>query len=422
MLYPLDILGLDPIDLPPDFTSFRRSGRRAAASTRQTLVSLDTGNFGKTGVPNPFTAGRSVELSSSDWISSAKNFALAGDGGAVSVGNLPFSQVRKKRTRTKRGRGESDNQIKGPIPPLELSPNRWIRGTASTLDPNSTKLVHRKVTSLLNKLTVKNFDSVSNQIISWANKSENEDDGRTLVQVAELIFVRAINEPLGSEMYLRLCQKVMDQISPNVQKVSIKNTDGKPIAGGQLFRKFLVGRIQEEFERGWVPKHAKVIPSSGEDEAAEQAKHKDGVVGKLELYSDQHYAAQKAKRRRLGLTMFLGELFKAKVLPERIMHRCVKKLLCNQENPDEEAIENLCKLLTTIGQTLDTGKARIHMNVYVSRMDQLTECQNIRPRFRFMLQVGLSVWRQSLLLASRNDYRTSWNYEVVNGFRVTQLR
>ena len=116
------------------------------------------------------------------------------------------------------------------------------------------------------------------------------------------------------------------------------------------------------------------------------------------LYSEEYYAAQKAKRQGLGLIKFIGELFKLQMLTERIMHECVKKLLGNVENPEEEEIESLCKLLTTVGALLDTPKARAHMDVYFSRMKELTKSPNVNSRMQFMLQV-----RFFCFVASAND-------------------
>jgi translation initiation factor 4G len=185
---------------------------------------------------------------------------------------------------------------------------------------------------------------------------------------------------------------MMEQISPSVQDDGIKNTEGKPIAGGQLFRKYLLNRCQEDFERGWVAKEttaAAAATKALEDQAAKAAneKAKDGENEEVVLYSEEYYAAQKAKRQGLGLIKFIGELFKLQMLTERIMHECVKKLLGNVENPEEEEIESLCKLLSTVGAILDTPKARAHMDVYFSRMRELTKSQNVSSRMQFMLQV-----------------------------------
>jgi translation initiation factor 4G len=276
-----------------------------------------------------------------------------------------------------------------PVAPLQVSANRWDR-KAMQIDPDSPELVDRKIMALLNKLTMKKFDSISDQVIAWANKSEKEKDGRTLIQVIRLIFKKAIDEATWSELYARLCRKMMEQISPKVQDDGIKNPEGKPIAGGQLFRKHLLNRCQEDFERGWVAKEATAAVKASEDEAAKAANQQSGTE-EVALYSDEYYAAQKAKRQGLGLIKFIGELFKLHMLPERIMHGCVKKLLGNVENPEEEEIESLCILLTTVGANLDIPKARAHMDVYFSRMKELAKSPNVSSRLQFMLQVGTKI-------------------------------
>lgn len=279
-----------------------------------------------------------------------------------------------------------------PVAPLEMSANRWVAGSTvrkpGASDTDSPELVDRKVKGLLNKLTMEKFDSISDKIISWANKSENEKDGRTLIQVIRLVFEKATDEAVWSEMYARLCRKMMETISPEVQDDGIRNSEGKPIAGGQLFRKYLLNRCQEDFERGWVAKEttaAAAAAKASDDQAIKAANETKG--DESELYSEEYYAAQKAKRQGLGLIKFIGELFKLQMLTERIMHECVKKLLGNVENPEEEEIESLCQLLKTVGQLLDVPKARAHMDVYFTRMKELCKSLNVSPRMQFMLQV-----------------------------------
>ncbi|KJA28898.1 hypothetical protein HYPSUDRAFT_128740 [Hypholoma sublateritium FD-334 SS-4] len=285
-----------------------------------------------------------------------------------------------------------------PVEPLQATANRWDR-KAIVVDANSPQMVDRKVKGLLNKLTMEKFDSISDQIIAWANKSEKEKDGRTLIQVIRLVFENATDQATWSEMYARLCRKMMEQISPKVQDDGIKNNEGKPVAGGQLFRKYLLNRCQEDFERGWVVKAA---AKATDDEAVKAANDKTKETGKEEavLYSEEYYAAQKAKRQGLGLIKFIGELFKLQMLTERIMHECVKKLLGNVDNPEEE-IESLCKLLTTVGGILDTPKARAHLDVYFSRMKELTKSPNVNSRMQYML-IDLVELRDRKWIACQN--------------------
>ncbi|KAG6907955.1 hypothetical protein DXG01_006743 [Tephrocybe rancida] len=125
--------------------------------------------------------------------------------------------------------------------PLQVSVNRSDR-KAMNSEVNSAVLVDRKVKGLLSKLTMKNFDSISDQIVAWANKSENENDGKTLIQVIRLVFEKVTDEATWSEMYARLCRKMMEHVIPTIRDESFRNTDGKPITGGHLVRKYLLNR------------------------------------------------------------------------------------------------------------------------------------------------------------------------------------
>jgi translation initiation factor 4G len=267
-------------------------------------------------------------------------------------------------------------------------------------DDDSPARVDRKVKSLLNKLTMEKFDSISDRIIAWANRSRSEKDARTLIQVTRTVFDKAVDNAAHSEVYARLCRKMMEQISPDVQDESIKGSEGKPIAGGQLFRKYLLDRCHEGFERGWAPREAVVAAAKAKagDDAAVLAANADKMEDKIALYSDEYYAEQKAKQRGLGLVKFIGELFKLQMLTERPMHECVKKLLGNVDNPEEEDIESLCVLLSTVGKLLDTQRASPYMDIYFARMRELSKNPKVSSRMQYMLLV--SAWFPLLSMAT----------------------
>ena len=425
-LPPLDVIGLEPSDTSHTMSRGGSGRNRASNSTtapaRAASIGLGfiPGSMGK----NAGTAFPMGQFSTSaSKMSSEERFMASSGSRSASVSSGPLGRppvmVRtisqggtgRDRTRQKRGGNDSNRtSVVGsagptvsistmgppfePVVPLEISANRWVAGSTrrngSGLDSESSEIVERKVKGLLNKLTMERFDSISDQIIAWANKSEKEKDGRTLIQVIKLVFEKATDEATFSEMYARLCRKMMEQISPKVHDDGIKNAEGKPFAGGQLFRKYLLTRCQEDFERGWVAKEttaAAAATKATEDQAVKKANENTKADEESELYSDEYYAAAKAKRRGLGLIRFIGELFKLQMLTERIMHECIKKLLGNVENPEEEEIESLCKLLTTVGSLLDTAKARAHLDVYFSRMRELTKNKNVNARMMFMLQV-----------------------------------
>ncbi|KAL1736429.1 hypothetical protein EV714DRAFT_242944 [Schizophyllum commune] len=428
---PLDAIGLEPMG-PADF-AMSRGGSHRKPSNAQAPSRTSSMNFGGPGGAFGGKPGGSAFGGMGNFqtptskLTSQERFERANAGGSPTMGfSRPSALSRtssqggpgstdNKRTRSQRGNKRGDRQEGGkfngppqghgsgfgqnaqnalnlePVAPLTRSENRWTPGAlAKGAEPDSPEVVDRKVKGLLNKLTMEKFDSLSDQIIAWANKSEKEKDGRTLIQVIRLVFEKATDEAAWSEMYARLCRKMMEQISPKVQDDGIRNAEGKPITGGQLFRKYLLNRCQEDFERGWVNKEATAAAAATkavEDEAVKSANEKkEGGDNEPDLYSDEYYAAQKAKRQGLGLIRFIGELFKLQMLTERIMHQCVQKLLGNVDNPEEEEIESLCKLLTTVGELLDTPRAHAHMDVYFARMKELTKKPTVSSRMQFMLQ------------------------------------
>ena len=408
LLTPLKVFHIDRSDLIRYLTSRSHSAHRSisamdAPNPGQDLVISGAGTFGKA---DSFSASNFATPNTSRMLS--RRLSMSNDNRIVSSitsGSVGMSFGRPWTMTHPPFHSSHDRERKrsdcsgGPQGQLESKnttiTNRWIassaRGQSQDTDADSPEFVDRKVKGLLNKLTVGNFDSISDQIISWVNKSEKEKDGRTMSRVINQVLECATDEEMWSEIYGRLCRKMMEQISPKVQDIGAKNANGQPIAGGQLFRKHLLNRCQEDFERGWVANDAAVaVAKIRENNAVTQSKdgHENGTDCDPVLYSDEYYVIQKAKRRGLCLIRFLGELFKLQMLTERIMHECIKKLLVNVENPQEDEIQSLCKLFTTIGLILDTTKARAHMDVYFSRIKQITHCQKIRPRLRFMLQVN----------------------------------
>ena len=258
--------------------------------------------------------------------------------------------------------GAAPGAISAIAPPVPTEDNR--------LAPDA---VQRKVKAALNKMTPEKFDKISGQILDIASQSKYETDGRTLRQVIQLTFEKATDEAAWSSMYAKFCKVMMESMDPSIKDESIKDRDGNVVTGGILFRKYLLNRCQEEFQRGWKVN----LPPKPEGETDEAA-----------MLSDEYYIAAAAKRRGLGLIQFIGELFKLGMLTERIMHECVKKLVDYEGIPEEAEVESLCKLLRTIGASLDaTPKSRPSMDVYFARIQTMIDHPELQSRLKFMLMV-----------------------------------
>ncbi|GAA96446.1 hypothetical protein E5Q_03114 [Mixia osmundae IAM 14324] len=340
-------------------------------------------------------------------------------------GMMPAGYVGREGRRSQRGKPRAGDRAQTSfvpehnVAPLEKSENRWMRMKPGTsTDETSPEIVQRKVKALLNKLTVEKFVSISDQVLAWANKSAAESDGRILRQVIALIFEKATDEAAWSEMYARLCRKIQDELSPEVVDLTIERKDGQaPVSGGSLFRKYLLTRCQQDYEKGWASAdaaaaaaQAKAGDDSAKQAAIDKAAAEAAAGGKVKedqeivLLSDEYYAAQKAKRRGLGLVRFIGELYKLQMLTSRIMHQCLHKLLLNVETPEEEDVESLCRLLTTIGAQLEAdsiavnaAKAASIWNAYLDRVALIADNDKLSSRIRFMAQDVLDLkkdnWR-----------------------------
>ena len=236
-------------------------------------------------------------------------------------------------------------------------------------------MVQRKVKSNLNKMTPEKFDKIADQILEIAAQSKNETDGRTLRQVIQLTFEKATDEAHWASMYARFCKRMLESMNPEIKDENIKDKNGQVVTGGNLFRKYLLNRCQEEFERGWKMN----LPDKPEGESEEAV-----------MLSDEYYIAAAAKRRGLGLVKFIGELFKLGMLTERIMHECVKKLVDFDGIPDEAEVESLTSLLKTIGRSLDSTERKPMMDVYFQRISAMLDTPNLPSRLRFMLMVSTS--------------------------------
>uniref|UniRef100_A0A8C7E6Z7 Eukaryotic translation initiation factor 4 gamma 1 n=1 Tax=Naja naja TaxID=35670 RepID=A0A8C7E6Z7_NAJNA len=239
-------------------------------------------------------------------------------------------------------------------------------------DPENVKTqeLFRRVRSILNKLTPQMFQQLMKQVTELSIDTEERLKG-----VIDLIFEKAISEPNFSVAYANMCRCLMGLKVPTTDKPSTMVN----------FRKVLLNRCQKEFEKD---KDDDEIFEKKQKEMDEAATPEE----KTRLKEELDDARDKARRRSLGNIKFIGELFKLKMLTEAIMHDCVVKLL---KNHDEESLECLCRLLTTIGKDLDFEKAKPRMDQYFNQMEKIIKEKKTSSRIRFMLQDVIDLRRVS---------------------------
>ncbi|XP_045929336.1 eukaryotic translation initiation factor 4 gamma 1-like isoform X3 [Micropterus dolomieu] len=233
-----------------------------------------------------------------------------------------------------------------------------------------TQELFKRVRSILNKLTPQKFQQLMKQVTDLTIDTEERLKG-----VIDLTFEKAISEPDFSVAYANMCRCLMG--------LKVETPDKS--VGHVNFRKLLLNRCQKEFEKDkdddviFEKKQKELDASSVEEE-------------KQRLTEELQDSKDKARRRSLGNIKFIGELFKLKMLTEVIMHDCIVKLL---KNHDEESLECLCRLLSTIGKDLDFEKAKPRMDQYFNQMEKIIKERKTTSRIRFMLQDVLDLRRNN---------------------------
>ncbi|KAI8093227.1 uncharacterized protein BX664DRAFT_329231 [Halteromyces radiatus] len=287
------------------------------------------------------------------------------------------------------------------VAPLEKSANRWVPstittaiaeaagGTTTTSDQGllSQDEITRKVKALLNKLTLERFDSISDKIIGYAKQSINEDDGQSLRTVIQLIFEKACDEAPFAAMWAQLCRKLYEWVPPEIKDVNIKDKNGKPICGNPLYCKYLLNRCQQEFEKGWKSTSITTTTATDENGDDDSSTNKKGATLGDIMMTEEYYKAVKIKRQGLGLVQFIGELYRREMLSQRIMYQCLKQLCDDGAQAQEEEVESLCKLLTTIGADIDRGsQTATWIDVFFKRMkNEMYNSPHLSSRVKFMI-------------------------------------
>ena len=354
------------------------SGGRGGSS----MGSFGTGNFGS---GQNIGRGISGTTSESRYQNSLQQGARGGRSGSQMGQARP---PRNDRNQSSAGtRRPPANTYEPPVAPLVTTENSWVQSRpGKEEDPRSATFVSRKVKALLNKLTEEKFDSISEKILQFANYSVDENNGQSLKLVIKLIFEKATDEAHWSAMYAKLCRKMLEEVDDGV----MENLDGKDVSGGALFRKYLVGRCQQDFESGWKERENAALKAAQKQDDDKQtlADHAaSGEGAEPAVLSEEYYAAQKAKRRGLGLVQLIGELFKLDMVTKNVMKQCFLKLLGNVDETDDEDIESACKLLTTIGATYD-AQSRENVDGIMKRLGIIRDKDQVTSRVKFMIMVS----------------------------------
>ncbi|KAH0567485.1 eukaryotic translation initiation factor 4 gamma 3-like [Cotesia glomerata] len=257
---------------------------------------------------------------------------------------------------------------------LRESDNAWkptlLKKKTGAQVEEETQVLYKNVRSVLNKLTPEKFDKLVGQV-----RALEIDTQEKLQGVINLVFDKAIDEPNFAVAYVLMCKELalMKVNTPNEKNPS--QVAGNPAANVN-FRKLLITRCQVEFEKNKTNETQRTEKVK-EIEECKDAKRKKDLQADLAEYD------RKIRMKSVGNIKFIGELYKQRMLTSNIMNLCINHLL---QTPDEENLECLCKLLTTIGKIFEEKN---NLSSYFKKLAELTNqkgVNKISSRIRFMIQ------------------------------------
>jgi translation initiation factor 4G len=336
--------------------------------------------------------------------------AIGSQGGRLPNGVLPLPQGLNKRLPQPGKPGSSMGaRAQAPSRPVHVpSENSFVAKMQKMTDDIEKK--KKSIQLILNQLTAENFVKLCEKLYTHIDSIEALEIVQTKIYDKAVLDQQqnpAPGQPTFVELYARVCHIIVQDNqhtnpSTGAPGKLFFNPDQLPpeqAKGGQ-FRRSLLNRCQQEFER----------PSQGKCEGWQQLSEEERFIQQM-----------KEKRRTLGNVDFVGQLFLHGLLAEKTLHHCFKLLLENHyekfdafskkgapppQDSDFDQLESFCKLLTTVGRTVDRPQAKQFMDGYFSYLQQIMGQPTIIPRMKFHIEQIIELRRCGWDMASMRQERS----------------
>lgn len=215
---------------------------------------------------------------------------------------------------------------------------------------------------ILNKLTPENFSKLSENVKALEINTQERVNA-----CMKMVFEKAVIEPNYTSTYAVLCKEVA-QMGP-------KSMDFKMIMLTHCQEHFETLSNLEETKQKRVERLAKLTKAQAEKKADD-----DEAYAELKATLDEE--ERKERHRSVGIVRFIGELYKQEWIREKIIVGCIKALL---KTADEEYLECLCKLLTTIGERTEKSREIDYVWNQLREFAEGKDKKKLSSRVRFMI-------------------------------------
>ncbi|XP_055629534.1 eukaryotic translation initiation factor 4 gamma 1-like [Toxorhynchites rutilus septentrionalis] len=312
----------------------------------------------------------------------------------VPTSNYGDRRMNDRRTPTKNGHHlDGLDDLDGKIADLSMaeevklheSENAWRprflkrRGECDEASKKTDELL-KKFRSVLNKLTPDNFSVLIEQVKNLDIDTDDRLDG-----CIKILFEKAIREANFTDTYAKMCSVLGTIISAG--------TNGQRTN----FKRKLITQCELEFKKH----HSEAKQSSSPSAESKTNGEMDQIDGKDELQYALEDKQTKIRRRALGTVRFIGELYKQEQLTCKIMYGCINILL-DEDMLEEESLECLCKLLTTIGARMEKDPVQgpqgmkqcfLRLQEIADRKSTLRVCNRIRFLIIDLIELRANNWQ-----------------------------
>eukprot|EP00913_Durusdinium_trenchii_P018176 g17077.t1 len=293
-------------------------------------------------------------------------------------------EVTKSRRRGQEGKTpksekpDSGSDLIRLAPKLEVSETSWAaqiaKRKAELEKESSDDSFVKSIRSILNKLTVEKFDTLSDQIVELIAQSQRPNRGIPLLM--QLVFEKATTQHHFINMwppesganssdiwclsawtrYVSLCVKLHKWLTDNVDVAESQSN----------FKRVLLNQCQTSFEQYLEP------PEGFE-----------GLVG------DDLYEAQvKYKTKMLGNIRLVGQLIRHGMLAPKIAIAVATELAGEDPAVRGERLETLATFLETVGVALDDPSWKHHseLELVFTEVERASADKSVPRRVRCLLQ------------------------------------
>eukprot|EP00439_Symbiodinium_sp_Y106_P066931 s740_g10.t14 len=277
---------------------------------------------------------------------------------AARSGEAPRTRSRTaqdaKQTKSEKNAKQAGDLSQASAMKLEVSDSSWAaqmaRRKALSKESSDDSFV-KNMRSILNKLTVEKFDTLSDQIIEFVSQSDRPNRGIPLLM--QLVFEKATTQHHFINMYVGLCVKLHKWLTEN------DHIDGaEPEA--------------ESGRKAWLTRAHTLGPEV-------LLRGFDGASGCLMV---------KYKTKMLGNIRLVGELIRHGMLAPKIAIAVASELARDDPAVRSERLETLATFLETVGVALDDPSWKHHheLELVFEQVTRACSDQTVPRRVRCLLQ------------------------------------